>query len=265
MNNKSLELIPIYCKRKQKKFDLFNIILSSIKENKQKISNNDILIISSKFVSISQGNIIKLKDIKPTQKALDLSSKFNMEPELVQIILNDSDSIYGAMDNFILSIKDNVICPNAGIDTSNIPKGYVVPYPLDIQKEADDLRLKFKKYCSIDIGIIFSDSRLSPTRIGTTGVAVTVSGFNPSIDKRGQLDLFGNELRVTQIAIADNLSSAAQLLMGEGNESIPIVIARSDSLLNIGLKFSNKKLNPNDLSINHNDCIFLKGLSNRYE
>ena len=88
----------------------------------------------------------------------------------------------------------------------------------------------------MDVGIIFSDSRLAPTRIGTTGVAVTISGFNPSIDKRGQLDLFGNKLRVTQMAIADNLSSAAQLLMGEGNESTPIVIAHSDYLLNIGLK-----------------------------
>ena len=265
MNHKSLEFIPIYCEKKQKKFDLFNIILSSVKESKQKISNNDIIIISSKFVSISQGNIIKLKDITPTKKALDISSKFNMEPELVQIILNESDSIYGAIDNFILSIKNNVICPNAGIDTSNIPKGYVVPYPLNSQKEADNLRSKFKKYCSMDVGIIFADSRLSPTRIGTTGVAVTISGFNPSIDKRGQLDLFGNKLRVTQMAIADNLSSGAQLLMGEGNESIPIVIAHSDYLLNIGLKFSNKKINQTDLSINHKDCIFLKGLSNRYE
>ena len=245
MNHKSLEFIPIYCEKKQKKFDLFNIILSSVKENKQKISNNDIIIISSKFVSISQGNIIKLTDIKPTKKALDISSKFKMEPELVQIILNESDSIYGAIDNFILSIKNNVICPNAGIYTSN----------MNI----------CKKYCSIDVGIIFADSRLSPTRIGTTGVAVTISGFNPSIDKRGQLDLFGNKLRVTQMAIADNLSSGAQLLMGEGNESIPIVIAHSDYLLNIGLQFSNKKINQNDLSINHKDCIFLKGLSNRYE
>ena len=107
------------------------------------------------------------------------------------------------------------LCPNAGIDRSNIPKGYAVLYPSRPFDSADQLRLNFLKKNKLNVYVVISDSRLMPGRLGTSGIAIAVSGFKPVVDERGKKDLFGNILRVTMRAAGDGLASIGVALMGE--------------------------------------------------
>ena len=111
--------------------------------------------------------------------------------------MQQADNIVSGIPGFLLTIKDGMIAPNSGIDKSNCPAGKIILYPKDSFKSAKYLRKKIFKKFGIKVGIVISDSRLMPTRIGCTGIAVGVSGFEPVNDERGKRDLFGKKLRVT--------------------------------------------------------------------
>jgi coenzyme F420-0:L-glutamate ligase len=164
--------------------------------------------------------------VKVSKRAKVISEKFHIQKELAEIILREADNIIMGMPGYLLTIKDGNLAPNAGIDKSNISAGRVVLYPANPFQLAKNLRLKFRVALGLNIAVIFSDSRLMPTRIGTTGVAIAASGLEPVEDQRGKKDLFGNVLKVTIKAIADDLATIGVMTMGEGDESIPAVIIR---------------------------------------
>jgi coenzyme F420-0:L-glutamate ligase len=181
-----------------------------------------------------------------------------MDPRIAEMTIRESDYILGGLPGFLLSIRDGMIAPNAGIDKSNVPSGFIILYPNDAFKTANNLRLKFLSYCKIRVGIVIADSRLMPTRIGTVGVAIGCSGFEPVEDERGKKDLFGNVLRVTLRAIADGLAATGVMVMGEGSESIPAVIVR-------GFKVTptDRKLSKDDMTIDPEQDIYIRGLGRK--
>ena len=126
----------------------------------------------------------------------------------------------------MLAVKEGLLTPNAGIDKSNVEHGKVVLYPRNPLESATALvdEMRFRR--GVEIGVVVSDSRLMPTRKGTVGVALASAGIEAIVDLRGKPDLFGNVLKVTSQAIADDLCSGAQIVMGEANESVPIVLVR---------------------------------------
>lgn len=251
----SLQLIPIKIKPMMDKFDLFQTIVQHIEDNKQHVSDGDIIVISSKFIAMSQGSLAALDRIKPSKHALQIAEKLNMDARLAELVLRESDFVFSGVPGFILAVKDGVIAPNAGIDRSNVQHGYVILHPREPFKVAEILRRKFLTEQGKKIGIVITDSRLMPTRIGTIGIAIAASGFEPVQDLRGSKDLFGNTLRVTLKATADSIATAANLLMGESNESIPVAIVR-----NLNAKMNDKIMNWNDLAISHDQCIYVRGL-----
>ncbi len=255
MIKNSVQLIPIKVDAKQERFPLFDTIVESIKKNGESIKNNDILAISGKFVAMSQGAMIRLDDIKPSKEADDIAAIYSMDSRIVQIVLNEADAILGGIEGFLLAVKDGVIAPNAGIDKSNIMRGYVITHPKEPFKVAKELRLRFRERYGINVGIVLTDSRLMPSRKGTIGITIGVSGFKPVIDLRGKKDLFNNELRVTMHAVADSIATAANLLMGESDEGIPIVIVRG-----LDVEWSDEDLSWRDLAIDHDKCIYIRGL-----
>jgi coenzyme F420-0:L-glutamate ligase len=147
-------------------------------------------------------------------------------PELCELIIQESDQILGGVKGFVLALKNGLFTPNAGIDKSNIEHGRVVLYPADPLRSAVGLVESIRSRRGVRVGAVVSDSRLMPTRMGTTGVALAAIGFQAIRDMRGKPDLFGNPLKVTRQAIADDLCSGAQLLMGEADEATPIVVVR---------------------------------------
>jgi coenzyme F420-0:L-glutamate ligase / coenzyme F420-1:gamma-L-glutamate ligase len=249
--SENLEALPIHSSIKRGKFDLFDSLVAS----GLKFKDDDIIVISSKFVSMSEGALLRLGEIKVSKEAQIIATRYKMDPKIAEITLRESDYILGGIPGFLLSIRDGMIAPNAGIDKSNVPPGFVILYPNDAFKTAENLRSKFLLEYRIRVGIVIADSRLMPTRIGTVGVAIACSGFEPVEDERGKKDLFGNVLRVTFRAVADGLAATGVAIMGEGSESIPAVVVR-------GFKVTptDRKLSKHDMAIDPEQDIYIRGL-----
>jgi coenzyme F420-0:L-glutamate ligase len=246
-----MEIFPIKIPKKEVGFDLFETIVKS----KFHFQADDIVVISSKFVSMSERALIDLKNVRVSRRAKTLASKFKIDDKVAQVTLDESDYVVSGIPGFLLTINDGMIAPNAGIDMSNCPQGKIVLYPKDSFKSANDLRKKFLKKYGIKIGIVISDSRLMPTRIGCTGIAVGVSGFNPVDDERGKKDLYGRKLKVTFKATADSLATMAVFVMGESNESIPMVVIRGADV-----RKTERKLSMKDMTVNPKIDIYLRNM-----
>jgi coenzyme F420-0:L-glutamate ligase len=246
-----MEIYPIKIPKKNEGFDLFGTIVDS----KFQFQTGDIVAISSKFVSMGESSLIDLKNVEVTKRARTLASRFKMDGKIAQVTLQESDYIVSGIPGFLLTINDGMIAPNAGIDKSNCPQGKIVLYPKDSFKTASELRKKFFKKFGIKVGIVISDSRLMPTRIGCTGIAVGVSGFNPVEDQRGKRDLYGRKLKVTFKATADCLATMAVFMMGESNESIPVVVIRGASV-----RTTQRKLSMKDMTVNPKIDIYLRNM-----
>ena len=248
-------IIPIKTSRKESSFDLYDDLMESIKDHA--LDTGDVIVISSKYAANAQGRFLDLTKTDPSSDAKELAKKYHMDPKFAEIILRESDEIFGGVTGFVLVSSDRILAPNAGIDKSNVKKGTVILYPDLPYTIAEHLRKKILLNLGIQVGIILVDSRLMPARTGTTGVAIAVSGLEPIQDVRGQKDLDGNPLRVTIKATADNLATIANHKMGEGAESIPIIIIKES-----GAKITTRKIDTAEMAISSDLCVYMRGLNN---
>jgi coenzyme F420-0:L-glutamate ligase / coenzyme F420-1:gamma-L-glutamate ligase len=243
----------IKIKTKRNRFNLFDTLISS----KYQFKDGDILVISSKFVSMSEGSVVDLRKIRPSSKAKNLAKNYQMNPSFVEVVIRESDVIFGGLPGFLLTIKNGILAPNGGIDKSNVPSHYVICLPIDPFTSAEDLRMEFLVRSGIKVGIVISDSRLMPTRIGTTGVAIGCSGIEPVEDQRGKKDLFGHIMKYTLKATADSLATIGTFVMGESNEAVPFVVIRGSNL-----SFTDRKLCWKDFAIDYQTDLYFRGIQN---
>jgi len=253
-----LEFFPIRVGRKEGPFDLFRTIRKALEENGVSLKEGDVLIISSKFVSMSQGRLVNLGDVVYSKEAEELGKKYSIPPPLMELIMRESERLIGGVPRFVLTYKNFTLVPNAGIDRSNVKDGCAILPPKDPYEVADVIRLGFLVELGTRIGVIISDSGLLPGRRGTIGLAVGVSGIRPIKDERGKMDLFGKPLRATVRAIADELCSSAQLLMGEAGESTPIVLARGEGLWEL----IDEEMDEREMAVDPDICVYLRGIAN---
>jgi coenzyme F420-0:L-glutamate ligase / coenzyme F420-1:gamma-L-glutamate ligase len=258
INASRLTVIPIVCERKDRKFDLNAIIAESITNQKVSLKDKDIVIVSSKYAAMAEGRYVKLSNLKVSKKGRALSEAFKIDPYLSEQIVREADSILGGIPGYALAYSKGVLAPNAGIDRSNIRKGYAILYPKDPKLTAKRLSDYLGNKSGKRIGVILSDSRVTPGRLGTIGIAVAAAGFEPLLDFRGKTDLFGNVLKVTIRAVADQMASAGQLVMGEAAESTPVAIIR-------GWKGNFEPNNSVSMEIEPEKCIYIQGLSHPFE
>ncbi len=253
----TLTVSAIKAERQTKKFDIFEVMETTLQKNKISLQNGDVLVISSKYVSNSQGRIIDLENVNVSKDGIELSEKFQIKPKIAEAVIRESDIIFGGISGFVITSSDNIMAPNAGIDKSNAEKGKVILYPEDPYLVAEQIRRKIFLKHLVHVGIIIVDSRLMPARVGTTGVAISCAGIEPVNDMRAEKDLNGNPLKVTFQAVVDNLASIANHKMGEGSESKPFAIIR-----NSDAKLTDRKINPNELAVSHDQCVYVRGLRN---
>lgn len=245
-----VEVLPIHIGIKKSRFDLFESLQGFGYKDK------DVLVISSKFASMSEGAIVNLDEVRVSKKARILAAKCQMDEKMAELVLRESDYIVKGAPGFVLAIRDGMIAPNAGIDKSNVPKGYAILYPRHPFRTAQNLKQKFLSELGISVGIVLADSRLMPTRIGTTGVAIACAGFEPVEDLRGKRDLFGNVLKVTFKAVADGLATMGVAVMGESDESTPAAVVRKAMVI-----WSDKKFSWKDMAVAPTRDIYLRGVS----
>ena len=253
----SLSVHTIKIEKKEEEFDLFDTITKALEQNEFALKDGDVLVISSKFISNSQGRLVETSSVKVSNQSYLLAKKYRLQPQIAEIVIRESDKIVGGIAGFVMASSDNILAPNAGIDKSNAKNGTVILYPFNSYLVAEQLRRKiFLKYL-IHVGVIIADSRLMPSRVGTTGVAIACSGIEPVADMRAKNDLDGNPLKVTFQAVVDNLASVANLQMGEGSESKPVAVIRDS-----GAKLTDRKISPEEVAVSHDQCVYVRGLKN---
>lgn len=249
-----MELIRLKSSKITNKMPLLPVVFEALKREKVKLGDGDIIIISSKVVALSQGRVIKLSEVVPSAKAKKMKlSRYGTgkeDPRMVELVLRESQKVIPG--NMLLSLKDGILIPAAGIDLSNMPGDMVALWPEDVWNEARRIQHAVKKEFGLKkFGVAIIDSHCQPLRWGTTGVALAWAGFEGIEDERGKKDLYGKKLTVTRKAVADNLASAAQLVMGEAAEQTPFVIVRDAPV-----KFTSRKIHPNEATVSPEQCVF---------
>jgi len=221
----TLEVFPIKINKDvQKDEKIVDLILSS---SKQKIQDGDIFVISQKIISKQEGKVVNLSEIIPSELAVGIGAAYNKDPKLVEAILSESKRIV-RMHNEILIVETHhgFICANAGVDESNVENGYATLLPIDPDKSALTLQTQLYKKTKKKVAVIISDTFGRAFRMGQTDVAIGIAGMDSILDYAGTKDSFGKILRVTAIAISDEICSAAELVMGK-TRNCPAAIVRN--------------------------------------
>lgn len=232
----SITIIPIKSKKIiEPTDDLVNVLLESVNECGLTLQNNDIIVIASKVVSVIEGQIVRFSDVVPSPLAKELAKKAKIPPEFAQVILDECKGRYiGVVPGAITTITEQGLLANAGADQSNVKDNQIIILPRDSKKSAKSIHEQILQKTNQYTGVIIADSRTMPMHLGTVGYALGTHGFEPVLDVRGKKDLFGRPMHITTRAIADQLATSAELLMGESNERIPFVIIRNYNIKKIG-------------------------------
>lgn len=196
-----------------------------------KVKEHDIVVISSTIVSKSEGRIISLDNIKPTERANIIAQRNNIEPGFVQAVLDQSTEVLLESPFLLVKIRNGSICVNAGVDHSNVEgSNNIVLLPEDPDKSALELKKNLFQYTGKTVSVIITDTNGRAFRMGQTGAALGCAGIKPLRDWRGTKDLFGRVLEVKNEAVVDEIAGFANVLMGEGDGGTPIVIFRGMGL-----------------------------------
>jgi coenzyme F420-0:L-glutamate ligase / coenzyme F420-1:gamma-L-glutamate ligase len=192
-----------------------------------KICNEDVLVVAETAVAKSDGTIVDLKLLEPSKYAVELSVKTGKDSQLVEFIIRESAEIIKVGPDFIISeTKHGFVCANAGIDESNVEHGQAKPIPVNPDRSAELIRKNIEFRTGKEVAVIISDTQGRAFREGAVGVAIGISGMDSLWNRQGEKDLYGRELQTTNIAVADELASAASIVMGQADEAIPVVIVR---------------------------------------
>ena len=219
--------------------DLAQIIL----QNSPKLQDGDIFVLAQKIISKAEGRLVNLADVEPSAHALELATATQKDARLVELILSESTEVVRTRPGLIVvEHKLGFICANAGIDHSNVsppsvlrtslprgggePNDVVLLLPKSPDQSARNLRDALQTKTGKKLGVLIIDSHGRAWREGIVGITIGLAGVPGVVDKRGDSDLFGREMRVTQIGAADELAAAASLMMGQTNEGKPIVHVR---------------------------------------
>lgn len=206
--------------------DLGNIILKAIKQNRLEILDGDILVLAHKIVSKAEGRIVSLADVKPSPKAIKMAKEHGKDPRVMELILKESTQILRAKNGIIVSeTKHGLVCANAGVDQSNVEGDAALLLPVDPDKSAGKLLDAVKKKKGKEIAVVIIDTFGRPFREGQVNVAIGVAGMSPIKSYIGLRDMYGRKLNVSEIAVADEIASAAELVMGK-SEGVPAAIMR---------------------------------------
>jgi coenzyme F420-0:L-glutamate ligase/coenzyme F420-1:gamma-L-glutamate ligase len=208
--------------------NLAELIYNAVEKQNTPIQEKDVIVITHVAVSKAEGNVVNLDDISPSERAKEIAQQTSKDPALVEAVLRETKEIVRIGPNSIITeTKKGIVCANAGVDRSNIEgERNVVLLPKDPDASAQKIRREIKRLTGCDVAVIVSDTHGRPFRMGEINVAIGVAGIKPIRDRRGEKDLFGYELRIKQTAIADELASAAELVIGQADEGIPVAIIR---------------------------------------
>jgi coenzyme F420-0:L-glutamate ligase/coenzyme F420-1:gamma-L-glutamate ligase len=208
--------------------DLASLICQAAEKQGTPVQSGDVIVVTHVVVSRAEGNVLNLETVTPSEFAKSVAKRTGKDPRLVEVILRESRSIVRLSEGkLITETKQGLICANSGIDRSNVPgNSNVALLPEDADWSAQMIKQKIRELTQTDVAVIVSDTHGRPLRQGEINIALGIAGFEPLRDRRGEKDLFGYTIKVKRTAIADELASAAELVIGQTNEGIPVAIIR---------------------------------------
>jgi len=220
----AVENLPLF----EKGDNIGQHICKAAEKQKTPIQENDVIVVTHVAVSKAEGNIVNLDEVVPSEQAYEIARKVGKDPAMVEVILRETKEIIRMGPNSLITeTKNGIVSANAGVDRSNVlGERNVALLPVDPDESARDIRNEIKKQTGNNVAVIVSDTHGRPLRNGEINVAIGIAGIKPIRDRRGEKDLFGYVLRIKQTCIADELASAAELVIGQASEGIPAAIIR---------------------------------------
>ncbi len=224
--------------------DLAALVLAALDRQRLVLRTGDVLVVAQKIVSKAEGRLVDLASVVPSQRAQDLALAVAKDARLVELILRESVRVVRHRLNvLIVEHRLGFVMANAGIDQSNVDHAgaeMALLLPENPDASAEALRTEFAARCGASVGLVINDSFGRPWRRGAVGVAIGCAGVAAVRDLRGAPDLFGRKLRVTDVGVADEIASAASMVMGQAGEGLPVVLVRG--LADTGLALPAKAL-----------------------
>src|SRR5918996_4809083 len=224
-----IRVLPVRVLRDVRPGDkLYSLILRSLAHNKIILEDGDIVVIAQKIVSKAEGQIVRLNSLTPSSFAIQLAKAYKKDPRLTELIIRQSKNIVKISNGVIISeTKHGFICANAGVDQSNVMNSEetALLLPDDPDTSAKQIMYMLKEKTNKEIAVVITDSFGRPFRNGQTNVAIGLAGMVPIKGYIGEEDMNGKNLKVTEIAIVDELASAAELVMGK-SKGIPVVVIK---------------------------------------
>lgn len=210
--------------------DISRLILNGLDAEGITLAEDDVILIVSKILSKAEGRVVRLQDVTPSARAVELAAQTAKDPREVEWVLRESQEVVRTRKGLIVTRhRLGFVCANAGIDHSNVEEGageYILLLPADPDGAADRIRRELHAKTGVSVAVVIVDSHGRPHRMGTVGIAIGAAGLPALEDWRGRQDLFGYQLKSTDVGLADMLASAATVLFGQAREGTPIVHAR---------------------------------------
>ncbi len=220
-----MKIIPIKGIPKIKPGDnLTELIIDALKNSQDQLANRAVLVVAHKIVSIAEGRLFRKVEIKPSEKATRIARLNNEDPVRVELAIREAQQIIRETPVLITKTRHGIITDYSGIDKSNAPSGYLVALPKNPDRSAHEIHKAILDRYGIHVPVIISDTQGRPWRKGAINIAIGLAGMSPFIVNKGKSDIYGRTLHSSLICLADELASAAELVMGQANEMIPIVL-----------------------------------------
>jgi len=202
------------------------IIVEMTRKNGLRIEDRDVIVVAQKIFSKAEKKVVRLKDVAPSKKAEKIAKITGKSSKFIELVLRETKKIMKASPEIlIVEDKRGLICINAGIDKSNVEgRGNFALLPENPDESAEKCRMEIKKLTGKNVAVIVCDTYSRPFRRGQVNFSIGMAGIKPFEDYRGKKDLFGQTLKVKNVAVVDEIAAAAELLMGQAKEARPVVI-----------------------------------------
>jgi coenzyme F420-0:L-glutamate ligase / coenzyme F420-1:gamma-L-glutamate ligase len=225
MNHSGVHIIPIHdLPEISPGDDLAGAIIRATRASSLQPGAQDIFVVAQKIVSKAEGRVVRLDSVEPSDTARDWAEELGKDPRLVEIILSEMRRVvrrgHGIL---IVETRHGFVCANAGVDVSNTPEGTAILLPRDPDDSARRLKSALDEAFGVSLGVIISDTFGRPWREGLVNVSIGVAGISPLLDYRGHPDAFGRTMQASVLAVADELASAAELVMGK-TSAVPVAV-----------------------------------------
>jgi coenzyme F420-0:L-glutamate ligase/coenzyme F420-1:gamma-L-glutamate ligase len=206
--------------------DLAELIVEALRRQGESLRDSDVLVVTQKIVSKVEGRRVRLDEVEPSSFAKHIGETMEKDPRLAEVVLRETSRIIGMKRRaLIVETRHGHVCANAGVDFSNVEDGYITLLPVDPDASAREIRERLGEITGVKPAVIITDTWGRAWRLGQVDFAIGVAGMSPFRDYRGEQDMMGHTLHVTNIAVVDELAAAAELVKGKAT-GVPAVVIR---------------------------------------